>query len=176
MTAARSAQHWLRHLPDAAATAAVAGELGTALCASDDAALCIHLDGDLGAGKTTFARGLLRALGYAGRVPSPTYTLVEPYTAAGREIWHMDLYRLSSGAELEFLGLDEAWSAGAVLLVEWPDHGKGYLPNSDLAIKFTVNNSFRDLNIQAGTARGEELRDAWRRVARERADPLSPPA
>jgi tRNA threonylcarbamoyladenosine biosynthesis protein TsaE len=156
---------WWRELPDAAATEAVAAELGAVLPAAPGAALCIALHGDLGAGKTTFARGLLRALGYAGRVPSPTYTLVEPYTVAGREIWHLDLYRLSSGAELEFLGLDGAWSAGALLLVEWPEHGKGYLPDNDLELKFQVKDNSRLLGLQAGTARGERLLEAWQQVA-----------
>ncbi|MEE4184668.1 MAG: tRNA (adenosine(37)-N6)-threonylcarbamoyltransferase complex ATPase subunit type 1 TsaE [Gammaproteobacteria bacterium] len=169
MNPAPGSAGWSRHLPDAAATESVAAELARVLAAQPAGPLCVHLRGDLGAGKTTFARGLLRALGYVGRVPSPTYTLVEPYTVAGRDIWHMDLYRLSSGEELEFLGLDGAWSAGAVLLVEWPEHGKGFLPNNDLEIFLQVKPDSRQLEISASTARGQRLLKAWQGAVSQRA-------
>ena len=149
------------HLQDAAATAAVAGQLSTALLCEPDAAVCIYLRGDLGAGKTSFARGLLQALGHPGRVPSPTYTLVEPYRLAGRDIWHMDLYRLGSGAELEFLGLDSVWRAGAVLLIEWPERGEGYLPKSDLELFLKVSSNSRELDCRAWTPLGQRLLDSW---------------
>lgn len=144
-------------LANAAATEAAGAALAEAVQRSGEEPMCIFLHGELGAGKTTLTRGFLRGLGYGGRVPSPTYTLVEPYEAAGRNIWHLDLYRLGSGAELEFLGISEMTSAGAVLLIEWPERAAGYLPSSDIEITLKVLSSGRSLHLAASSAVGEGL-------------------
>jgi tRNA threonylcarbamoyladenosine biosynthesis protein TsaE len=148
-------------LQDAAATEAAGATLANALPRADGEALRIFLCGELGAGKTTFTRGFLRGLGYAGRVPSPTYTLVEPYEVAGRQVWHLDLYRLGDGAELEYLGLDEMGGAGSVLLIEWPERGAGYLPSEDLSLVLKVISNRRSLSMSARTPPGEVLMEAF---------------
>ncbi len=148
-------------LQDAAATETAGATLANALPRADGEALRIFLCGELGAGKTTFTRGFLRGLGYAGRVPSPTYTLVEPYEVAGRQVWHLDLYRLGDGAELEYLGLDEMGGAGSVLLIEWPERGAGYLPSEDLSLVLKVVSNGRSLSMSARTPPGEVLMEAF---------------
>jgi tRNA threonylcarbamoyl adenosine modification protein YjeE len=105
-------------LADAAAT----GRLGAALArALGEGGAVLYLSGELGAGKTTLARALLQALGYAGHVRSPTYTLVEPYELQGRRVFHLDLYRLAAAEELEYLGLRDLDPAQDLILVEWPE-------------------------------------------------------
>lgn len=91
----------------------------------------VYLSGDLGAGKTTLVRGLLRAFGFEGRVKSPSYGLVESYTIDGREVHHLDLYRLGHGEEIAYLGLEDLLGEDSLLLVEWPERGKGWLPAAD---------------------------------------------
>lgn len=95
----------------------------------------VYLSGDLGAGKTTLARGLLRALGFEGRVKSPSYGLIESYAIDGRDIHHLDLYRLGHGEEIAYLGLEDLLSEGSLLLVEWPERGAGWLPAADWHIR-----------------------------------------
>jgi tRNA threonylcarbamoyladenosine biosynthesis protein TsaE len=99
--------------------------------------LGLHLHGHLGAGKTTLAQALLRALGVVGAIPSPSYTLVEPYDTVHGRVMHVDLYRLRDAAELEELGLREEWSEAALRLVEWPERGGSALPASDLDVDLT---------------------------------------
>jgi len=152
------------YLPDNDATVAM-GQL-LALVTSDGVSDPAHrrclggrlfLRGDLGAGKTTLTRGLLRGYGHAGAVKSPTYTLVERYPITGGEAAHLDLYRLASAAELDFLGLDELAADATLWLVEWPERGKGVLPPADLRIQLSVHGAGRRARLVSGTASGE----AW---------------
>jgi tRNA threonylcarbamoyladenosine biosynthesis protein TsaE len=117
--------------------------------------LCVvYLTGDLGAGKTTLARGLLRSLGVAGSVRSPTYTLVEIYEIGALTALHLDLYRLRDPAELDNLGLREWARGGHLWLVEWPERGAGRLPGADLVIKLISGDSGHDIEITATSALG----------------------
>lgn len=117
--------------------------------------LVITLRGNLGAGKTTFARGFLRGAGYCGIVKSPTYTLVEPYElAGGRTCYHFDLYRLADAEELEFTGARDYFDSVAVCLVEWPEKASGYLPGADIVCELEGQGSGRNLCIISGTERG----------------------
>lgn len=134
-------------LPDAAATARLGAAIAGALSSLPGAV--IHLLGDLGAGKTTLARGLLEAMGVQGRVRSPTYTLMEPYVAGGRTLLHMDLYRLADPLELQNLGLADYPPAQTVWLVEWPDKGGALLPSADLVIALTLQGAGRRAELQA---------------------------
>jgi tRNA threonylcarbamoyladenosine biosynthesis protein TsaE len=98
----------------------------------------VTLSGDLGAGKSTFARGALRALGVTGPIKSPSYTLLETYALAAVTVVHLDLYRLKDPAELEYLGLADYHRAGHLWLVEWPEHGGNRIPRADLEFEFTI--------------------------------------
>src|ERR1700735_2875903 len=140
-------------LPDEAATGALAVQLAAML----DDGLVIYLDGPLGAGKTSFARALLTALGVGERVKSPTYSLVEGYQAKDRPAWHLDLYRIADPGELEWLGLDALSDSAAVVLVEWPERGRGALPAPDLELELTYEGLGRSARLRPRTARGERL-------------------
>ena len=129
------------------ATEAFGHKLAEALKAAPGEGMCIYLHGDLGAGKTSLARGILRGYGHSGRVPSPTYTLVEPYNCAGRAIYHLDLYRLQNVAELEYLGIDELALPGAVLLIEWPGQGGPDLVPPDLEIFLEISGEGRSCRM-----------------------------
>ena len=119
-------------LPDEAATLA----LGVHLAPLLQPGMQIWLVGDLGAGKTTLTRGLLRALGYDGRVKSPTYTLVELYALSRFNLYHFDLYRIADPDEWEDAGFREYFNEASVCIVEWPDKAAGLLASPDLEIRF----------------------------------------
>jgi tRNA threonylcarbamoyladenosine biosynthesis protein TsaE len=144
-------------LPDAAATEQFGRRLAAALTRTHGPALVIALRGPLGAGKTTLVRGLLRALGHAGRVRSPTYTLLEPYRLDGRQIAHVDLYRVADARELEFLGIGDQLVPGGILLVEWPERGGDRLPPGDLELQLEYAGDGRRLAVAALSPAGERL-------------------
>ena len=112
------------------------GRLARALATTQPGPAVVYLRGDLGAGKSTLARAWLRSLGVTGPIRSPTYTLVERYPMGGSEALHLDLYRIGSGAELEFLGLDDV--SARLWLVEWPERGAGGLPAADLELELAM--------------------------------------
>lgn len=128
--------------------------LGVRLARALPARAVVYLHGDLGAGKSTLARALLRALGVTGAIRSPTYTLVEPYALASGELaLHLDLYRIGNAGELEFLGLDPA--EARLWLVEWPERGEGALPPADLDIELAVEGAGRRCHLRPQTAVGK---------------------
>jgi len=116
----------------------------------------IFLQGDLGAGKTTFARGFLRGYGFQGAVKSPTYTLVEPYEFKHCSIYHFDLYRLSSPEEVAHLGVEEYFTDQTICLVEWPERGRGWLPLPDLTITLSGSGTGREVCWQGHTPKGSK--------------------
>jgi tRNA threonylcarbamoyladenosine biosynthesis protein TsaE len=119
--------------------------------------LVMFLQGDLGAGKTTFARAYIQALGFEGYVKSPSYGLLETYEAGGFNILHLDLYRIEDPEELEYLALRDLFDDRTVLLIEWPERGEGHLPGADLILKFGETDTKRYIGCRAVSARGLAL-------------------
>ncbi len=122
--------------------------LGRETCRYLRAGSAVFLHGEPGAGKTTFVRGILSGFGYDGVVTSPTYTLAEIYHAGGREIVHLDLYRIRSPAELETIGIRDMMTETAISLIEWPAHGDGFLPRPDLEISIEYAGEGRNIRVE----------------------------
>lgn len=147
---------WRRELPDEKATQALAARFAAVVRPP----LAIYLRGDLGAGKTAFARAYIQALGFEGYVKSPSYGLLETYRVRGQAVLHLDLYRIEDPGELEYLALRDLYDASSVLLVEWPDRGGSELPPADLVLDFGESGGLRHLDCSARTARGRSVAEA----------------
>ena len=139
-----------RYLPAESDTLAFGAELAHKLLPG----LVIYLSGELGAGKTTLARGILRGLGYDGRVKSPSFALVEPYLLSRLYLYHFDFYRFSNPRELGEAGFREHFNPETVCLVEWPENAAGVVPTADIRIQLKVAGSGRQLEIDAHTEAG----------------------
>jgi len=165
-----SSKPWALALPDEAATLA----LGAALAANLRPGVVLWLEGDLGAGKTTLVRGLLRAAGESGPVKSPTYTLVEVHVVSGLHFYHFDFYRFNQAEEYLDAGLDEYFSGNGICLVEWPDKAAPYLPAADMRIELSVGSGAaaagRTARLTAVTEKGRTC------LAGVRSLSLPPPA
>lgn len=144
-------------LPDEAATAA----LGASWAPHIRAPLVVYLAGDLGAGKTTFVRGLLRGSDYQGTVKSPTYTLVESYPLQHADFHHFDLYRFTSPEEWLDAGLDELFTPRSICLIEWPQQAKGFVPAADLTVNLSHLKTGRLCQLAAHTEHGKRSLEAW---------------
>lgn len=133
------------------------GALSAKFAALVQTPVVIYLRGDLGAGKTTFARAYIQALGFAGYVKSPSYGLLETYVAGGQKVLHLDLYRIEDPEELEFLAIRDLFDEETALLVEWPDRGKHHLPEPDLVLDFEENDEVRFIRCSTCSERGKTL-------------------
>jgi tRNA threonylcarbamoyladenosine biosynthesis protein TsaE len=145
-------------LPDDAATARLGAALARAIEREADAiaasGLVVALCGELGAGKTSVVRAMLRALGVTGPVRSPTFTLVEPYVVSSIDFYHFDFYRLADPEEFSFTGFREMFGPGAVCLIEWPERAAGHVPEPDLRIVLRIEGEGRHASLTAGTKLG----------------------
>lgn len=144
---------WRREVADEAAVQRLAARFARTL----QPPAVIFLRGDLGAGKTTFARAYIHALGYQGYVKSPTYGLLEIYRVAEQVVLHLDLYRIEHPEELEYLAIRDQFEDSTVLLVEWPDRGAGHLPAPDLVLDFEEGDTTRYIDCTACTQRGAAM-------------------
>jgi len=144
-------------LPDEMATLALGASLAPFLMPG----MSVWLEGDLGAGKTTFVRGLLRALGYENKVKSPTYTLVEHYVISQLHLYHFDFYRLNWPEEYLDAGLDEYFQGMAICLVEWPDKAGIYLPPADLRLDLSLKRDGRQARLCGRSEKGRQCLTNW---------------
>lgn len=153
------AESYIIELADEAASVVLAQRLAELI----KPPFIFYLQGEIGAGKTTLVRAMLRAFGVSGAIKSPTFTLIESYiipSAQEMQAWyfyHVDLYRLSVSEELEYIGLRDYLTANAVCCIEWPERASGYLPVADLNCHFKVFGEGRQVELRAGTARGDRI-------------------
>ncbi len=152
-----------RYLADEQAMTDFGGHLAQAISTGG----VVFLLGDLGMGKTTLSRGVLRGCGHTGSVKSPTYTLVEPYDTPAGAVYHFDLYRLSDPEELEYLGIRDYFSDDALCLVEWPEKGAGILPQPDLEIRLSLSGLGRELELTAKTQKGQRMVDILNKTSNQ---------
>jgi tRNA threonylcarbamoyladenosine biosynthesis protein TsaE len=145
-----------RHLPDEAATLAFGAQLARKL----KPGMTFYLEGDLGAGKTTLVRGILRALGYGGRVKSPTYTLAETYSLSAFELYHFDLYRMHDPREWLDAGFRDVGDGRVVSLIEWPEKAAGWLPVPDVILRLAISDDAREIECEARSPRGAQYLEA----------------
>jgi tRNA threonylcarbamoyladenosine biosynthesis protein TsaE len=148
-------QSW--HLADETATLALGATIAPAL----HPGLVIFLEGELGAGKTTLARGILRGLGYLGKVKSPTYNLIELYKISKLYLYHFDFYRFNNPSEWEEAGFRDYFNTDSICLVEWPEKAEELLPQADLKFIFEVAEEGRKVEIQADTEAGKLCVKRW---------------
>lgn len=130
-------------------------QLGSRLAKVTAGVGVIFLEGDLGAGKTTLSRGIIRGLGHEGAVKSPTFTLVEPYETGDVRAFHFDLYRLVDPEELEYMGVRDYFDGNVLCLIEWPQRGAGFLPKPDLTITIRPHEQGRSVTLSPQGSRGE---------------------
>lgn len=153
-------QHW-RTEDDCAADAQALAGLITPLL-QQDASVLVELRGTLGAGKTTFTRHLLRALGVQGRIKSPSYAVVEPYEPQGLPVWHFDFYRFADPREWEDAGFRDIFAGPGLKVVEWPDKAGGLLPAADLRMDLDTDaQGVRHVMLRTHTIQGNDILSAW---------------
>ncbi len=145
------------YLPDAASTVAAGERLAPGLRGG----MVVTLSGELGAGKTTLVRGMLRGLGWTGFVKSPTYALVEHYAFSSLYFYHFDFYRFGDSAEWDSSGFSEYFHAGAICVIEWPERVAAWLPLVDLALTLESSRQGRALRLAAGTSAGSACLGAF---------------
>jgi tRNA threonylcarbamoyladenosine biosynthesis protein TsaE len=163
----RESRELTMELPDAAATGAAGGDLARAAePAARSSGLTVALEGELGAGKTTLVRGCLAALGHAGLVRSPTYTLLESYPLAQLTVHHLDGFRLDGAEDFEALGIRELAGPGRLVLIEWASRADSVAAASDLTLRLDFKDTGRRLTVEPTTPTGASVRDAlkdrWR--------------
>lgn len=144
---------WAENVADEAASQALAAVFARHLRPP----LVVYLKGDLGAGKTLFARAYIHALGYEGYVKSPSYGLLETYETAGQTVLHLDLYRIEDPEELEYLAIRDLYRKNCSLFVEWPDRGQNHLPAPDVVLEFGEKGEARFIRCIPFSERGEDL-------------------
>jgi len=146
-------QHFTQVLKNESATI----EAGKNFAAHLPKSLVVYLHGNLGAGKTTFVRGVLQGLGYQGKVKSPTYTIVEPYNFFNKQFYHFDLYRFNDEEEWEMAGFREYFNDDSICMVEWPEKAATLMPNADIDIELSLNEQGRRINYIANTNKAVQL-------------------
>lgn len=135
-------------------------------CKEQKRCILINLEGDLGAGKTTFSKGFIKECGFKDLVRSPTYTLVEPYEFEDFSVYHFDLYRLLDPQELEYMGIRDYFLKTGVCLVEWPDKAQGYLPMPEIIVKLSYDNQSRVVVIESNLLTKAQLDSIYEQINR----------